>query len=63
MPNTIKCPHCGKPVEITQALKHQIEDKVLSDIAFKHNQELQLAIKKTEEKTKKEFNERLVRVS
>jgi len=58
MSNTIKCPHCGKPVEITQALKHQIEDKVLSELTLKHQQELLLAVKKTEEKTTKEFNER-----
>ena len=40
MNNAIKCPHCGKPVEITEALKHQIEEKVLADINLKHKQQI-----------------------
>jgi len=58
--NTIKCPHCGKPVEITQALKHQIEEKVLADLNLKHKQELEAAVKKAEEKTKKELDDKKI---
>lgn len=55
MSNTIKCPHCGKPVEITQALKNQIEDQVLTDLKLKHQQELSSALRENEEKLKKMF--------
>ena len=58
MSNTIKCPHCGKPVEITQALKHQIEEKVLTDLNLKHKQELETAVKQTEEKLTKQLDEK-----
>jgi len=38
--NTIKCKYCGREIEITEALQHQIEEKVLSDERLKHEQEL-----------------------
>lgn len=58
MSNTIKCPHCGKPVEITEALKHQIEEKVLTNINSKHRQEIEFTIKETKEKVKKQLDEK-----
>ncbi|PIS08983.1 hypothetical protein COT75_03925 [Candidatus Beckwithbacteria bacterium CG10_big_fil_rev_8_21_14_0_10_34_10] len=58
MSNNIKCPHCGKLVEITTALKHQIEEKVLTDINSKHQQEIESIIQKTEEKVKKQLAEK-----
>ena len=60
MPNTIKCPHCGKPVEITEALKHQIEEKALNDLNLKHKKDLEEAVKKTQEKTKKELDDKKI---
>lgn len=38
--NTINCPHCGKPIEITEALTHQIEKQVLVGFQKKHEEEL-----------------------
>lgn len=38
--NMIKCPHCGKPIEITEALTHQIEDQVFTGFQKKHEEEL-----------------------
>lgn len=58
MSNTIKCPYCKKTVEITQALKSQIEEKFLSDLNLKHQQDLESAVKKTEEKIKKQLDEK-----
>lgn len=49
MENTIKCPHCGKDVEITEALKHQVEEQVLAQVNVKHRQELEDIKKKVEE--------------
>ena len=60
MPNTIKCPHCGRPVEITEALKHQIEEKALNDLNLKHQQALEEAVKKAEEKAKKELDDKKI---
>lgn len=40
MNNLIKCPHCGKDFEASEALTHQIEEQVLSTITKKHQEEL-----------------------
>jgi hypothetical protein len=40
MQNTIICPHCKKPIELTQALTHQIEEELLSEEKEKHEEEL-----------------------
>lgn len=59
MTNTIKCPHCGKEVEVTEALKHQIEEQVLTSVSLKHKQDIELVRKQTQqdadEKAKKDF--------
>ena len=39
--STITCPHCNKQLEITEALKHQIEEQVLSSMKDAHAKELQ----------------------
>lgn len=39
MNNTILCPHCGKPVEITQALKQQIESEIQTNLRRKIEEE------------------------
>lgn len=48
--NTVLCPSCGKDVEISQALRHQIEDQVLKAAELKHKEELASARKEAEEK-------------
>lgn len=50
MTNTIKCPHCGKVVEITTAFKHQIEEELLSAIETRHKKEMEEAILVAQEK-------------
>jgi hypothetical protein len=40
MNNTIKCKHCGKEIEISEALQHKIEEQVLAIQKEKHQQEL-----------------------
>jgi len=40
MQNTIICPYCKKPIELTQALTHQIEEELLSEEKEKHEEEL-----------------------
>ncbi len=57
--NFVLCPHCGKQVEISQALKHQLKEEVAGEFKSKHVQELEKQkedIKKeTELRFRKEF--------
>ena len=57
--NTVLCPSCGKEVEISQALRHQIEDQVLQAAELKHKQELDSVKKESEEKALKRAKEDL----
>jgi hypothetical protein len=40
MQTTITCPHCKKTIEISEALSHQVEEKILAEQEEKHQQEL-----------------------
>jgi hypothetical protein len=53
MSQTIQCPHCNQPVEITQALRHQIQHQVLAAEQKKHQQALE-AVQKTFEQNLKD---------
>lgn len=53
--NTIICKHCGKEIEITEALLHQVEDKVKKEVSKDLEKEIQKARLETEEKTKSEL--------
>ncbi len=53
MKNSVKCPHCGKDFEITEAFTHQIEEQVLAGITSKHQTELSEAKKMAEEEASK----------
>lgn len=48
MADTIKCPHCGERVEVTEALKHQIQEKLLGAEKKKFQQALMNERKKFE---------------
>ena len=37
---TVSCPNCGKAIEVTEALVHQIQEKLTKDIEEKHKEEL-----------------------
>src|SRR5579859_6792177 len=41
--NTILCPHCGKQIEISQALRHQIEKQSLAEWEAKKKVEIEQA--------------------
>lgn len=59
MANLIKCPHCKKTFELTDAIKHQIEEEVALDVAKKHEEELIKVRKESEEKIKKQLEEKV----
>src|SRR5258708_2084373 len=40
MTNLIKCPHCGKDFEITEAFSHQIQQEAVTALEEKHKEEL-----------------------
>ena len=58
MANLIKCPHCKKTFELTDAIRHQIEEEVSTDISKKHLEELDKVRIEVEEKVKKDLEER-----
>src|SRR3990167_10012512 len=51
----IICPHCSKEVELSQALFHEVEEKVSKQKDETHKRELETVVKEAEERLKKEF--------
>jgi len=60
MATIVKCPHCGNPVEISAAIKSQIEDQVIAVERAKFQQEItrtRLEVEKnTQDKVRKEMS-------
>ncbi len=50
--STIKCPHCGKEVEITQALLHEVEEQVKQSSEAAHKKELTRVQEEAEKKAR-----------
>ena len=65
--NTITCPHCGKPVEISEALKQQIEEETLTQINEAHKIELEKAkldaVATSQKKLTEQFEEQTKRIA
>lgn len=38
--NTIKCPHCGKPIEVTEVLTKQLEEELAGKVHAQHEKDL-----------------------
>jgi len=58
MINTIICPYCKKPVEITQAFKQQIEKQVIASLDEQHKKELEDVKRQVADKIRKEQEEK-----
>lgn len=56
--NTIVCKHCGKEIEITEALLHQVEEKVKKEVSADVQKEIEKARIETEEKTRAEMEKK-----
>jgi ribosome-associated translation inhibitor RaiA len=56
--NTITCKHCGKEIEITEALLHQVEDKVKKEVSKYHEEEIEKARIDAAQKARKELEEK-----
>ncbi len=57
MSSTIKCKKCGNEIEVSEALKHQIEEQVLSAVDTKHKEEIETAKKLAGENAGKKIGE------
>ncbi|MCX7928869.1 MAG: DUF2130 domain-containing protein [Patescibacteria group bacterium] len=59
MANTIKCKNCGQEIEISEALTHQIEERLLIEIRKKHQEEIESIKKSSEEIARKKIENEL----
>lgn len=57
--NTINCPHCGQEVQISEALRHQLEEQVTKEVGEKHKEDLERIKKEAEEKATLRVKEEL----
>lgn len=57
--NHIVCPSCGKKVEISQAITHEIQESILAKSEIKHKEELEKLKSDIEEKAERRIKEEL----
>lgn len=57
--NSITCPHCGKPVEISHALKLQIENEVRSSTEEEYKAKLEASVEEVRKKTLEESEKKI----
>ncbi|OGH19441.1 MAG: hypothetical protein A3F31_05255 [Candidatus Levybacteria bacterium RIFCSPHIGHO2_12_FULL_38_12] len=57
--NTVTCPHCGKIVEISKALKHEIEEAIRAKEKQRHKEEIETITRQIEEKATKKIKDEL----
>lgn len=55
--NTIICKHCGKEIEITEALLHQVEEKVKKEVSQDVERQIKAARLEATDKAKREFED------
>lgn len=58
MINTVICPKCGKAIEVTEALVHQIEQEISSNLEDKHKKDLEKVRDEVEKTIKKQLEEK-----
>lgn len=50
--NTIACPNCGKQIEVTDALEHEMREKITKEVQTRVKEQLELSIKNQEAEAK-----------
>jgi len=55
--DTIICKHCGREIEITEALLHQVEDRVKKEVSKDIEKQVDAARVEAQQKAKSEFEE------
>lgn len=56
MANLITCPHCSRPFELSDVLRHQIEEQILVETKSEHAKEVEQAKKAATQKLELELN-------
>ncbi len=59
MKDTVECPKCHHKFEVSELLRHQIEEQVASNVSEKHQKELEEARQKATEEAHKKAQEEL----
>jgi hypothetical protein len=59
MDNTIKCKNCGAKIEVSEALRHQIEEQVVASLESKFKSDVIEAKKKAEEEISRKIGKEL----
>lgn len=59
MKNTLLCPACGKEIEISEALKYQIQQEVLTEVSQKHEKDMEEVKKQVAAAARKETEEKV----
>lgn len=57
--NTITCPHCSKSIEISKALTHQLEEKIVKEQQEKHKLEIEKAKKEAQLAAEESIKEKI----
>jgi hypothetical protein len=57
MAQTIKCKHCGKEIEVSEALTHQLEEQITASLESKNKLQLEEYRKEIEKKASKDIEE------
>jgi len=62
-----RCPHCGKEIQVSEALTHEIEERVAESLKLDHAKDLEEVSKKAErvafEKLQKDFEIQIERLN
>lgn len=59
MNNTIKCTHCGREIEISEAFRHQLTEELSSSLELEYKQKIETVQKEAEERALKKASEEL----
>ncbi len=54
---TVVCPHCGKEVELTEAFRHEVEDKISKELKASQKEQLEKVRKETEDLLRRRMQE------
>lgn len=57
--STVLCPQCKTPVEISEALREQVQDQILAEVEVKHKEELKLLQSQAEQNATKKVRDEL----
>jgi len=61
MVQTIKCKKCGAEIEISEALTHQLQEKIKETLQAEHKKELEVLRREIEEKAAEDFRQEVER--